>query len=56
METSYQNTEIIPDQNMATIAWSDIESTQADDAHDLDEIESFFREDCEHDVLEEPIF
>ncbi|WP_162087686.1 hypothetical protein [Chryseobacterium aquaeductus] len=55
METPEYNTNIICEDNLYTISWSDIESTEPDYENYLNEIENFFREDFENDILEEDI-
>lgn len=40
-------------EELYTILWSDIESTEMDYENYLDDIENFFREDFENDILEE---
>ena len=40
-------------ENLYTITWSDIENTEIDYENYLDDIENFFREDFENDILEE---
>ncbi|WP_300349894.1 hypothetical protein [Chryseobacterium sp.] len=56
MEMPEYNTDIIFDENLYTISWNDIENTEIDYDNYLNEIENFFREDFENDILEEEIF
>lgn len=56
METPEYNTDIISEENLYTISWSDIENTEPDYENYLNEIENFFREDFENDIIEEDIF
>lgn len=56
METPNHNTYTIFDEDLYTINWSDIENTEIDYDNYLDEIENFFREDFENDIIEEDIF
>lgn len=56
METPNHNPDTILDKDLYTINWSDIENTEIDYENYLDEIENFFREDFENDLLEEDIF
>jgi len=53
METPNLNTNILFDENLYTIEWSDIEKTEIDYENYLNDIENFFREDFEETVLEE---
>ena len=53
METSNHNSDTIPCNNLFTIEWSDIENEEIDFENYLDDIENFFREDFENDILEE---
>jgi hypothetical protein len=56
METSNHNSDIIINDDLYTINWSDIENTEIDYENYLDDIENFFREDFESDVLEEDFY
>lgn len=56
METPNHNIYTIFDEDLYTINWSDIENTEIDYDNYLDEIENFFREDFENDIIEEDIF
>ena len=47
------NTNILFDEGLYTIEWSDIENTEMDYENYLSDIENFFREDFEEAVLEE---
>ena len=53
METPNHNSEIIFNEDTYTINWSDIENTEIDYENYLDDIENFFREDFENDILED---
>lgn len=52
METPNYNTDII-DNDIYFPNWNDIENTEADFDSYLNEIENFFREDCEENNFEE---
>ncbi|REC48844.1 hypothetical protein DRF67_04620 [Chryseobacterium pennipullorum] len=56
METPHHNTDIIFDEDLYTVEWSDIENAEIDYENYLNDIESFFREDFEEDILEEEAF
>jgi len=56
METPNHNTDLIFDTEQYSIEWSDIENEEIDYENYLNEIESFFREDFENDILEEEIY
>lgn len=56
MKTLNHNSDIIFDEELYTIEWSDIENAETDYENYLDDIESFFREDFENDFLEEDIY
>lgn len=53
METPNHILEPIFDEELYTIEWSDIENTEIDYENYLNDIENFFREDFENDILEE---
>lgn len=53
MEILHHNSDTIPNKDLFTIEWSDIENTEIDYENYLDDIENFFREDVENDILEE---
>ena len=53
MEIQNCSSDTVFDENLYTITWSDIENTEIDYENYLDDIESFFREDFENDILEE---
>ncbi|WP_179469892.1 hypothetical protein [Chryseobacterium sp. H1D6B] len=55
METPNHTSDIIFDQDIYTINWSDIENTEIDYENYLNDIENFFKEDFENDILEEDI-
>lgn len=56
MEIINDNPEILLNENLYTISWSDIENVEPDYENYLNEIENFFRENSENDILEEDIF
>jgi hypothetical protein len=56
METQNHNPEILFDEELYTIEWSDIENAEIDYENNLNDIENFFREDFENDTLEEDIY
>lgn len=53
METPNRNTDIVFDEDLYTINWSDIENAEIDYENYLNDIENFFREDFENDIFEE---
>lgn len=53
METLNHNTNIVFDEDLYTIEWSDIENTEIDYENYLNDIENFFKEDFENDILGE---
>ncbi|MFC7346559.1 hypothetical protein ACFQO9_07535 [Chryseobacterium zhengzhouense] len=53
MEIQNCSSDTVFNENLYTITWSDIENTEIDYENYLDDIESFFREDFENDILEE---
>ena len=53
MESPDHNTDLILDKDIYTVKWDDIENTESDHDNYLNEIESFFREDFENDILEQ---
>lgn len=53
METPYHNSDIIFNEDIYTINWSDIENIEIDCENYLDDIENFFKEDFENDILED---
>lgn len=55
METHNPNSDIVFDEELYTIEWRDIENAEIDYENYLNDIENFFREDFENDVLEENI-
>ncbi|MCI3938117.1 hypothetical protein MQX03_12965 [Chryseobacterium aahli] len=55
METPNHNSDIIFNEDVYTINWSDIESTDIDYENYLSDMENFFREDFENDILEEAV-
>jgi hypothetical protein len=56
METPKYNPDIPFDEDLYTIEWSDIENTEIDYDNYLNNIENFFREDFEKEILEEKIY
>lgn len=55
MEAPNHNPDIIFDEELYTVEWSDIENAEIDYENHLDDIENFFRQDFENDALEEEI-
>lgn len=55
METPNHNSDIIFNEDVYTINWSDIENTDIDSENYLSDMENFFREDFENDILEEAV-
>lgn len=53
METLDHNTDTTFDTDLYTIEWSDIEHAEVDYENYLNDIENFFREDFEDDILGE---
>ena len=53
MEISKSDSHISFDENLYTIEWNDIENMEIDYDNYLNDIENFFREDFEKDILEE---
>ena len=53
METPNHNSDNSFNEDLYTITWTDIENTEIDYENYLDDIENFFREDFENDILEE---
>ncbi|WP_210148613.1 hypothetical protein [Chryseobacterium scophthalmum] len=53
METPNHNSDIVFNEDLYTITWADIENVEIDYENYLDDIENFFREDFENDILEE---
>lgn len=56
METPNHNPDIIFNEDIYTINWSDVENADIDYENYLEDIENFFKEDFENDVIEEEIF
>jgi hypothetical protein len=56
METPNHNSDMIFNEDLYTIEWSDIENTEIDYDHYLNDIENFFRQDIENEVLEEDLY
>ena len=52
-ETDINNSDIVFNEDLYTITWADIENAEIDYENYLDDIENFFREDFENDILEE---
>lgn len=55
METPNHNSYIIFNEDVYTINWSDIENTDIDYENYISDMENFFREDFENDILEEAV-
>ena len=56
MEAPNHNADLIFDTEQYSIEWSDIENEEIDYENYLNEIENFFGEDVENDILEEEIY
>lgn len=56
METPNHKTDILFDEDLYTVEWSDIENAEMDYENYLNDIENFFRQDFEDDILEEDVF
>ncbi|MDC8106196.1 hypothetical protein AAEU33_03990 [Chryseobacterium sp. Chry.R1] len=56
METPNHNPDIIFDTDLYTIEWSDIENVEIDYENYLNDIELFFKEDFENEILEDDIY
>lgn len=56
METPNHNPDILFDEDLYTIEWSDIEHAEMDYENYLNDIENFFKEDFENDLPEENIY
>lgn len=54
-ELSDHNTDTISGKELYTIEWSDIENAEMDYENYLNDIENFFREDFEDDILEKDV-
>ncbi|WES96649.1 hypothetical protein P2W68_17590 [Chryseobacterium arthrosphaerae] len=54
-ELSDHNTDTISGEELYTIEWSDIENAEMDYENYLNDIENFFREDFENDILEKDV-
>lgn len=56
MEAPNQNPDILFDEDLYTIEWSDIENAEMDYENYLNDIENFFREDFETEISEENMY
>lgn len=56
MEAPNHNPDILFDEDLYTIEWSDIENAEMDYENYLNDIENFFREDFETEISEENIY
>ncbi|MFP7656750.1 hypothetical protein [Chryseobacterium proteolyticum] len=56
METPNHNPDIIFDTDLYTIEWSDIENVEIDYENYLNDIELFFKEDFDNEILEDDIY
>ncbi|MDN3695346.1 hypothetical protein QWZ06_25480 [Chryseobacterium tructae] len=56
METPNHNSDILFDEELYTVEWSDIENAEMDYENYLNDIENFFRKDFDEDILEEDVF
>lgn len=52
METTNHNSDIVFNEDLYTIDWTEIENTEIDYENYLSDIETFFREDFKNDILE----
>ena len=53
MQNTLENTaEKFPSESKYSIEWEEIENTDLDYEYDLDEIENFFKEDCNNDIID----
>ena len=53
MQNTLENTtEKFPSESNYSIEWEEIENTDLDYEYDLDEIENFFKEDCNNDIID----
>ncbi|WP_178337302.1 hypothetical protein [Chryseobacterium takakiae] len=55
METPNQHYDTVSDDHPYTINWSDVENIENDYENYLDDIETFFRDDFENDILEDEL-
>lgn len=55
METQNNNSDTVFNEDLYTVSWSDIENTEIDYENYLNDLENFFREDFENDILEDDI-
>ncbi|WP_288244415.1 hypothetical protein [uncultured Chryseobacterium sp.] len=55
MEKPNHHSDTVFDEDPYTIEWNEIENTEADYENYLDDIETFFRDDFENDILEDEI-
>lgn len=56
MEAPNHNSDTLFNEDLYTISWSDIENVEPDYENYLNDIENFFRENSENDIVEEEIF
>ncbi|MCJ8152626.1 hypothetical protein MKJ01_02475 [Chryseobacterium sp. SSA4.19] len=56
MEIPNHNSDMVFDEDLYTIDWSDIENTEADYEHYINDIETFFRQDIENEAFEEDLY
>ncbi len=56
MEILQSDPHISFDENLYTIEWNDIENMEIDYDNYLNDLENFFREDFEKDILEEDMY
>ena len=52
MQATHHNIDTVFNEDLYTIEWSDIENAEMDYENYLNDIENFFREDFEDDILE----
>ncbi|SMP06441.1 hypothetical protein [Chryseobacterium profundimaris] len=55
METPNEHSDTVSDGNLYPVEWIDIENTENDYENYLNDIEAFFRNDFENDILEDEL-
>ncbi|SIQ15192.1 hypothetical protein SAMN05880574_106133 [Chryseobacterium sp. RU37D] len=56
METPNHNSDIMFDEDLYIIDWSDIENAEMDYENYLNDIENFFKDDSGNEIIEEKIY
>jgi hypothetical protein len=56
METPNHNSDMTFNEDLYTIEWSDIKNTETDYDWYLNDIENFFRQDTENEILEKDLY